>query len=419
MESCPGPSGIDRARGLFFLEADTRKEYHGDSIRKTQGSRVRTVHSTSGGGGVKVSVPLSELSRKMNAISSVVPGKTTMPILSTVLMSAEKGTFSISATDLDISVTSKVNGTVSQDGTIAAPAKKIAEIVKSLSGEDVKLEAEGDKLMIVCGKSRFVVNGRSADDFPKLPKQEGKTSFPIDPAVVNELVQKTGYAVSNDLTRPALCGVLWEVDRKGIAMISTDGHRLAKVEAAMDLGSVHKMDVIVPPKALGTLRTYSEGEKEVRISVGENSVSFDMQDATIYSRLLEGPFPNYQRVIPAKNEKELVVSRSALAEATRRVSILSDSLTRQVVFSIAKNKLTLNVSTQELGEAREEIEASFSGDAMDIGYNATYVLDVLRTIDAEEIVFLLDRADNAALIKPASDGGNLKQLCIIMPLRIT
>jgi DNA polymerase-3 subunit beta len=377
------------------------------------------MHSTAGGSGVKVSVPLNELNHKMNAISSVVPSKTTMPILATVLMSAEKGEFSISATDLDISVTSKVNGTVSEEGKIAVPARKIAEIVKSLAGDEVRLEAEGERLTVICGKSKFVVNARSADDFPKLPRQESKTAFPIDPEIIGELVQKTVYSVSQDLTRPALCGVLWEVDRKGIAMISTDGHRLSKAEIAMDLGSVQKMDVIVPPKALGTLRTYADGEKEVRVSIGENSISFDMKETTIYSRLLEGPFPNYQRVIPAKNEKELVVSRSTLAEATKRVSILSDSLTRQVVFSIGKNKLTLNVSTQELGEAREEIEASFSDEPMDVGYNATYVLDILRTIDAEEIVFLLDRPDNAGLVKPASDGGNLKQICIIMPLRIT
>lgn len=368
---------------------------------------------------MKVRVPLDELNRKMNAISTVVPSRTTMPILATVLISAEKGDFTISATDLDISVTSKVNGQVEGEGKVAAPAKKIAEIVKSLAGDEVLLEAEAERVTISCGKSRFVVNARGADDFPKLPKQESKTSFKIDPEIIGELAQKTIYAVSTDLTRPALCGVLWEVDRKGIAMISTDGHRLARVEIAMDLGNVHKIDVIVPPKALSTLRTYAEGEKEVHTSIGENSINFDMAETSIYSRLLEGPFPNYQRVIPTKNEKELLVSRSALAEATKRVSILSDTLTRQVVFSIGKNKLTLNVRTQELGEAREEMEASFAEEPLDIGYNANYVLDVLRTIDAEEIVFLLDRPDNAALVKPAGDGGNMKQLCIIMPLRIT
>ena len=190
-------------------------------------------------------------------------------------------------------------------------------------------------------------------------------------------------------------------------------------DAEADLAGAQKSEVIVPPKALATLRTYAEGEKEVRVSIGENSVSFDMTGTTIYSRLLEGPFPNYQRVIPAKNEKELVVSRSALSEAVKRVSILADTLTRQVVFSIAKNKLTLNVSTQELGEAREELDAAFSAEPMDVGYNAAYVLDILRTIEAEEILFLLDRPDTAALVKPASDAGNVKQLCIVMPLRIT
>lgn len=368
---------------------------------------------------MKVRVPLDELSRKMNAISSVVPAKTTMPILSTVLMSAEKTGFTISATDLDISVTSNVKGSVEREGKVAAPAKKLAEIVKSLGGEEVLLEAEGERVTISCGKSRFAVNARGADDFPKLPKQESKTSVSIDPEIIAALVHKTTYAVSTDLTRPALCGVLWEVDRKGIGMVSTDGHRLARVEIAMDLGSVTKTDVIVPPKALATMRSYAEGEKEVRTSIGENSINFDMQETSIYSRLLEGPFPNYQRVIPAKNEKELIVSRSALAEATKRVSILADTLTRQVVFSIAKKKLTLNVSTQELGEAHEEIEASFSAEPMEVGYNANYILDILRTIDSEEIVFLLDRPDSAALVKPAGDGGNMKQLCIIMPLRIT
>ena len=146
---------------------------------------------------MKVSVPLNELSRKMNAISGVVPGKTTMPILSTVLMSAEKGIFSISATDLDISVTSKVNGRVTEEGKIAVPARKLAEIVKSLAGEEVALDTAGDKLTLSCGKSRFVVNARSADDFPRLPKQESKTAFMIDPEIVGALVQKTTYAVSN------------------------------------------------------------------------------------------------------------------------------------------------------------------------------------------------------------------------------
>ena len=373
----------------------------------------------SGGSGVKITVPLGELSKKMNAISSVVPAKTTMPILSTVLISADKSGISFSATDLDISVTSKVNGKVEKEGSVASPAKKIAEIVKSLSGEEVAMEVDSDKLTIECGKGRFVVNSRSPEDFPRLPQQECKTEFTIESGLLGKLIQKTIYAVSTDLTRPALCGVLWEVDKSGVVMVSTDGHRLAKVEAELKMGDVQKMDVIVPPKALSTLRSYTDKDEFIKVKLGENSISFTLEEVLIYSRLLEGPFPNYRKVIPVGNKKELVVSKEALSSATKRVSILSDNLTHQVIFSMDDNKLTLHVSTMELGEAREEVDVSYSDDKMDIGYNASYIQDILRTIESEDIEIKLDRPDTAGIVTPFDKTEAVKQLCIVMPLRIS
>ncbi len=369
---------------------------------------------------MKAIIPLGELVKKMNAISSVVPTRTTMPILSTVLISAESADIHLSATDLDISVKSRVKGNVEEEGMIAAPARKVAEIVKSLSGNDVLLAVEGERLTIECGKSNFVVNGRKPEDFPKLPKQESKASFRINPDVLARLIQKTVYAVSTDLTRPALCGVLWEVDKAGVRMVSTDGHRLAKVEVGTDIGGMEEMSVIVPPKALTAFKAYAEEEQEIEISFGENSIWFVMEESTIYSRLLEGPFPSYHKVIPADNKKELVVDRELLADATKRVAILSDALTHQVVLSLDREKVTLHVTTQELGEATEEIEASFSSDPMSIGYNATYLQDILRTMESDKISFLLDRPDNAGLIRPVSGGEeDIKQICIVMPLRIS
>jgi DNA polymerase-3 subunit beta len=367
---------------------------------------------------VKIQVQLGELLKKMNAISSVVPGKTTMPILSMVLVRAEGSNISFSATDLDISVTSKVAGKVETPGSLAVPAKKVAEIVKSLSGDEVTLAADGEKLTIKCGKSRFSVNGRSADDFPKMPKQESGTEFEVQAPILRKMIQKTIYAVSTDLTRPALCGVLWEVDRSGLTMVSTDGHRLAKVEAKMELKNVEKTEVIVPPKAMSTFRAYSEKDEMIKIGLGDNSVSIEMNDVSIYSRLLEGPFPSYQKVIPSGNSKALTVTRDELSAATKRVSILSDALTHQVVFSVDKDKLTLHVTTQDLGEAREEIEASYTDEPMDIGYNAAYIQDILRTIEGDEISFKLDRPDNAGMVTPVGEKGEIRQLCIVMPLRI-
>lgn len=368
---------------------------------------------------MKIQVPLGELARKMNAISSVVPAKTTMPILSTVLVSAEAKAITLSATDLDISVTSRVNGAIENAGSIAVPAKKIAEIVKALTGESVVLETVGEKLTMACGRSKFTVNGRGADDFPKLPQQEKKAEFSIAAGLLGRLVQKTVYGVSTDLTRPYMCGVLWEVERDSLTLVSTDGHRLAKARARLELGSIDKKtEVIVPPKALATLRAYAEKEEEIRIGIGENSVSFEMEDVSIYSRLLEGPFPSYEKVIPTKNTKELVVSREGLSAATKRVSILADALTHRIVFSLDKDRLTIHVATQELGEAREELEAGWKEETMDIGYNAAYLQDILRTIDGEEISFMLDRPDSAGLVAPVEKSGDIEHLCILMPLRI-
>ncbi len=368
---------------------------------------------------MKIVVPLSEFNKKMSSISSVVPAKTTMPILATVLISATKGKVTFSATDLDISVTADVEGKVEDEGTVAAPAKKLAEISRSLSGDSVTLETEEEKVKISCGKSRFTIIGRPSDDFPKIPKQDVKTEFVISRELLFDMIAKTSYAVSTDLTRPALCGVLWEVSKQGLGMVATDGHRLAKVESSEKPGVSEKAEVIVPIKTLSTLKVFAEADEEINVGVGENSVVFNLKGASIYSRLLEGPFPNYQRVIPTSNEKELVVSKSLLAEATKRVAILSDALTHQVVFSVDKDKLTLHVTTQDVGEATEEIEASFSDEPMQIGYNANYILDTLKTMDSEDILFLLDRPDNAALIKPVDDSGKLKHMCIIMPLRLS
>ncbi|MCD6379894.1 DNA polymerase III subunit beta [bacterium] len=367
---------------------------------------------------MKSLISLDELQQKMSAISSVVPGKTTMPILSMVLITAKENSLTFSATDLDISVTSKIKGTVEENGSIAAPAKKITEIVRSLSGDQVTFEAKDGALYIKSGRSNFVINGRNAEDFPQIPKQEGKTEFSIDFQLFEKLIKRTIYAVSTDLTRPALCGVLCKVSGDGITMVSTDGHRLAKIDLKQKIANVDKIDAIIPPKALLTLKQFSSGQNKVKIQLAENNISFSMEDVVIYSRLLEGPFPDFSKVIPENNKKKLTLSRSSLYEATKRVAILSDALTHLVIFSIKKNKLLLNVTTKELGGAEEEIDVEYSDEPMEIGYNARYVQDILKTIESDDIIFHLDRSDNAGVIVPVEQANEFDHLCIIMPLRI-
>ena len=367
---------------------------------------------------MKSIIRLDEIKENINTISRVVPGKTTMPILSMVLMKAEGGKLSLSATDLDISVTARLEANIEKGGAVAAPARKVGEIIKSLSGEEVQFEAENEKLSISCGRSRFEINGRNPEDFPEIPEQEKKFSFKIEYKLLQKLIEKTVYAVSTDLSRPALCGVLWKINDSGITMVSTDGHRLAKIDLKKPISGADSIDVIIPPKALSTLSHFSGRDEMVNVDIAENSVSFSVEDLRIYSRLLEGPFPDFRRVIPEGNRKKLAVSAAALADATGRVSILSDSLTNLVVFSLDKDKLVLKVETKEVGGAREELDAEYSDEAMDIGYNARYVQDILKTLEGDQIDFLLDRPDNAGVVVPGNQNEDYEHMCIIMPLRI-
>lgn len=371
---------------------------------------------------MKIVVDQNTLAEKISAISPVVPTKTSLPILSAFLLEAGDGKVSFTANDLDVSLTTTMECQLEGEGELAVPGKKFFEIVRSLPEDNVEIEAEGERIHIKCRRSKFKILGKKASEFPKLPEQKPLASFTIAPSVLDDMVSKTIYAVSNDLTRPALCGVLWEMKGGTFVMVATDGHRLSKVEYAGKLeGDVSEgeREFIVSPKALNILRSLLGGKETVRVTLAENHITFDLDDSMIYSRLLEGPFPDYTQVIPTQNEKELVVSREDLMQACKRVSILSSVITHQVKLSIKSDVLTLSVSTPDLGEASEELSCTFNSDPMDVGYNARYLLDMLKAMDTEDVSFLLDRNDNAGMLLPVGEEGELRYQCLLMPLRLS
>ncbi len=369
---------------------------------------------------MKISIDQKLLLKHLQGISAVVPAKTSLPILSTFLLESKgDGKIIMTANDLDVSLTTKMDCVTEGSGSVAVPGKKFFEIVRSLPEDTVSIETEGDKISISCRRSRFKMVGKSAEEFPKLPEQKALASFTIKTVTMEEMVNKTSYAVSNDLTRPSLCGVLWEVKGGALSMVATDGHRLAKVMLEGALPEVSANDFIVSPKALNILRTLSAEKEEVTVFLAENHITFDLDDSVIYSRLLEGPFPDYNQVIPTKNNKRLVINRDELTAACRRVSILSSVITHQVKLVLGTDKLTLSVNTPDVGEAVEEIPCNFEETKMEIGYNARYLLDILKTIDSDDVSFLLDRNDNAGMLVPAEGAGELKQQCLLMPLRLS
>lgn len=367
---------------------------------------------------MKVAVDQKVLTKKIQGIASVVPTKTSLPILSMFLMEAKKGKVYLTANDLDVSLTTIIDCEVTEEGQVAVPGKKFFEIVRSLPDDSVKIETSGEKITIKCRKSRFKMSGKGADEFPRLPEQKALGHIDMKSELINDMVAKTVYAVSNDLTRPALCGVLWDVKKNAFSMVATDGHRLSKVVLKGNFDAIEGQDFIVSPKALNLLRSLIDNTEDIKISLAENHVTFNLGESVIYSRLLEGPFPDYRQVIPKKNEKELVVNREEFTDACRRVSILSSVITHQVRLSVGSDSLKLSVNTPDVGEASEEVHCHFKHDTMDIGYNARYLLDILKTMNTDDVTFLLDRNDNAGMLVPVGGNEELDYQCLLMPLRL-
>jgi DNA polymerase-3 subunit beta len=202
-------------------------------------------------------------------------------------------------------------------------------------------------------------------------------------------------------------------------MVATDGHRLAKVELPGAVSTGEEKDVIVSPKALNIYRSLLTDLDAVHVSLAENHITFDLGDSVVYSRLLEGPFPDYNQVMPKKNTRKLTVSRDELTDACRRVAILSSAITHQVKLVVEDDRLTLSVKTPDVGEAVEEVTCSYNSPKMEIGYNARYLLDILRTVESADVSFLLDRNDNAGVVTPEGDGVEFKHECLLMPLRLS
>lgn len=369
---------------------------------------------------MKITVNQRDLLKKLGGISSVVPTKTSLPILSTFLLETKgDGKVTLTANDLDVSLTNTLECETDGGGAVAIPGKKFFEIVRSLPEDTVTIDADGERIAVKCRKSRFKMVGKNAEEFPKLPEQKPLATFDIKTQTLDEMVTKTSYAVSNDLTRPSLCGVLWELKKGALNMVATDGHRLAKVELPGAAADVAENDFIVSPKALNLLRSLADDTESVRVSMAENHITFDLGDSVIYSRLLEGPFPDYNQVIPKKNEKRLTVSRAELTDACKRVSILSSVITHQIKLVVEDDRLVLSVNTPDVGEAVEEVTCSYDSTKMEIGYNARYLLDILRTMDSDDVEFRLDRNDNAGVVVPSGNGVELKHQCLLMPLRLS
>ncbi len=358
------------------------------------------------------------LTSALGDVLSVVPLRTTLPILSNLLMEPEDGRLKLSATDLDISISQLVDVSPEGQEGMVVPARKFAEIIRELPPAEVEVESEQGRITIRCGQGVYKLAEAERGDFPEFPKLESEKKFTISGDSLSRMVEKTMFAVSTDQARPVLNGVLWQIKGERMDMVATDGHRLAKIGlAGVSLEGVEE-GVIVPPKVLQHLLRLAPG-KDVEVLLQPNNLIFNLGSTQLYSRLLEGPYPDYEAVIPQGNDKLLLADRELLSSAIRRVSILSNQTTHQVKFLLKPKEMELQAANPELaGEAREVIAVEYKGEEMEVGYNAYFILEVLKRMEGERIAIELKTPLSPGLIRSEVPQEGEDYLCLVMPLKL-
>ena len=386
---------------------------------------------------MKLIVDRNALWQGIDTVLAVVPSTPALPVLANILLEAAGKTLSIAATDLDLSIRTQVPAAVEKKGRITVPARTLAEITREWPEAELSIEVQDDRLKLSgrlgdadSSEGAYSLAGMEAEEFPSMPTALDGISLNLGGAdaeggVLVDMINKTSFAVSRDDTRPVLNGVLWRIDTQGMEMVATDGSRLACYRLALDLEDQVKGEeesaVIVPPQALSQIVKLLGGhEGPVEITLGETQILFDLGHAHLLSRLIEGPYVDYTQVIPQSNEKELKIASEDLLPAVRRVSILSSSYTRQVRFKLSSGQVELSAASPEIGgEAREVIPAEYSEEDMEIGYNAQFLMEILRKMDTPGIRFELNNHVTAALLKPTEQKEGEDYFCLLMPLRPT
>ena len=370
---------------------------------------------------MKITIERAALLRALNHVQSVVERRNTIPILANVLVEARDGMLSLNATDMDISIVEKTAAEVATPGSITAPAHTLYDIVRKLpDGAQVELGKEEDRLELRSGRSRFTLQTLPTEDFPVMTGGDMPHTFNLSADALRGIVDRTRFAISNEETRYYLNGIYLHVAEAGNAKVlraaATDGHRLARYEIEAPEGADAMPGVILPRKAVGEIRKLAEEmEEAIEIGVSDGKIRLEFGPVVLTSKLIDGTFPDYERVIPADNDKPLQVVTGEFAEAVDRVATISTDKARAVKLNLGDDKLILSVTNPESGSATEELSVDFQAEPLEIGFNARYLIDIMGQLGGEKAQFLLKDAGSPTLVRDASDES---ALYVLMPMRI-
>jgi DNA polymerase-3 subunit beta len=359
----------------------------------------------------------------LGKVQGIVEKRNTIPILSNVLIETDQNNIFLTATDLEVGMKASYPATVNQSGKITVSAKKLYEIVKELPEKEVNFKAKDNSwIEISCGKSLFNIVGLSSDEFPHFPEADKNKMIPINGSLLNEMIEKTFFSISNDDTKYNLNGIYFkkieENEGSMLRLVATDGHRLAMIQRNMEISQIEELNqgIILPRKGILELKKIAEeSEENILLGFMDNSVVINKENTIIIMRLVNGDFPDYNRVIPKNNEDIAVINRNLFLHVLKRMSILLSEKSKGVKIDFKLNKMEISSSNPDVGDAREEMEVVYNGPEMTIGLNARYMIDIIQALECENIKLAVKDNMSPGLITPDGDTGFLS---VIMPMRL-
>ena len=367
-----------------------------------------------------------EFLKGLGVMQSVAGRKTTLPILSHILIEAAKDLLYLTGTDLETGIREELTAKIHQGGKASVSAKKLFEIVKELPEETIHIKKkENQWITLQCGKSIFNLAGLDPEEFPSLPTYQEDYFSQVPTYVLKEMIEKTAFAASNEESRYHLNGVLISQSRKGekevLRMVATDGHRLSLIDRESQTIRGIEKGIIIPKKGVLEIKKIMgdwNGEEEMKVYFDQTHGFFKMGKSLMVIRLIDGEFPEYEQVIPKGNDKKIMMDKEKMYASLRRVSTMASERVEGIKFSLKKNFVELSSYHQDFGDAKEEVEVSYEGPSIEIGFNARYLMEALNVMEMEEVVMELKDEGSPGIIKPQLITEPSNQLCIIMPMRI-
>ncbi len=366
-------------------------------------------------------VSRDNLFKALQKIINVIPSKTTIDILYNVLLNTEDSKLKIVATDLEITQISWCNCKVQENGSIVLPGKLLMDILREMPDTDLTFKVDANlKISLKSAFGEYKISGQNVNDYPSVPSLETEDTIQLKNESLKRMIEKTMYACSTDNLRPALTGVFCQIFNDSIRMVSTDGHRLVKISNSEFSSPNLQRELIIPTRALNLVARNISDDGIQNIIMGKNHVLFKFEDTLLYSRIINEPYPDYERVIPPNNTKELTIKRDALIASVKRVSLFSNPISYQVKLRFSENKIDIYAQDIDFGgEAHESLDCAYSSPELEIAYNANYLLDTLRHVGTEEIRISLESSDGPSLVFPQEQRDKEELLMLVMPVRLS